>query len=293
MVAFYKHDIAAWMDGTESLSANAYRAYHVVCQLIYLHEGPIALNERGIAGRCNMSSRSFAKAMDELKQAGKIVVENGKISNSRATKELGFIETNRENAKTGGIISGKVRNASTKPLKTNKPDEAPLQEDRSLIEKTREEETLSRRVAKSTPPNDRFEEFWREYPRREGENPKAPARKVFEALVKSGTDPSAIVSGIRCAKTAHRDKIGTPYIPQAVKWLRDRRFEDYHGPPKASGGSPEAIPDEHWDRAVAAFKRRVPWPQTFGPAPGFSGCHCPAAILAKHGYTQTNFEEVA
>ena len=44
MVAFYKHDIAAWMDGTESLSDRAYRAYHVIVQMIYLNEGPIALN---------------------------------------------------------------------------------------------------------------------------------------------------------------------------------------------------------------------------------------------------------
>ena len=32
----------------EALSDGAYRAYHVICQLIYLNEGPVALNEHGI-----------------------------------------------------------------------------------------------------------------------------------------------------------------------------------------------------------------------------------------------------
>ena len=51
MVAWYKHDIPDWMDGTEGLDDGPYRVHHVVCQLIYLNEGPIALNEKGIAGR--------------------------------------------------------------------------------------------------------------------------------------------------------------------------------------------------------------------------------------------------
>jgi len=50
-----KHDIAAWMDGTEQLDAEPYRAYHVICQLIYLNEGPVPLQFRGpYAGRCKI-----------------------------------------------------------------------------------------------------------------------------------------------------------------------------------------------------------------------------------------------
>lgn len=96
----------------------------------------------------------------------------------------------------------------------------------------------SRTVAKATRPktSEAFEEFWKAYPRRLGANPKAPAFKVFEAALKQGADPPAIIEGARRCAAADHDKIGTPYIPQAVKWLRDQRWNDYAaGPPGDSG----------------------------------------------------------
>lgn len=88
-----------------------------------------------------------------------------------------------------------------------------------------------------------FEEFWKTYPKRKGANPKDPARKLFEAAIKQGAEPAAIIAGARRCAADDRDKIGTPYIPQAVKWLRDRRWEDYQppataGPPQAPAGLP-------------------------------------------------------
>lgn len=142
MVAWYKHDIPAWMDGTEALSDGAYRAYHVICQMIYLNEGPVALNEHGIAGRCRQSVRAFRRNLEELLTTKKLTLENDRLSNSRADSELGKIETNRENAGRGGEESGKSRrtpNPAAKPLKNNDTGEATLREDRSL--KTREEKT--------------------------------------------------------------------------------------------------------------------------------------------------------
>jgi hypothetical protein len=168
MVGFYKHDIPAWMDGTEGLGDGAYRAYHVIVQLIMLNEGPIARNERGIAGRCNQPLRSFSKNLNELLTAGKLVIdEQGRIANERAANELDSVLANRVNAGKGGIISGKVRKTSGKfqitseksgvtsvfpgvtsdksaadsanPLKNNDSGEATLPEGRSLKEKRREE----------------------------------------------------------------------------------------------------------------------------------------------------------
>lgn len=153
MVAFYKHDIARWMDGTEALSADAYRAYHVVLQLIYLNEGPIVLNERGIAGRCNQSIRSFRIAMDELLASGKLHLADGKIDNPRAQKELDSVYQNRKNAAKGGRSQKKVCEKSRevaetssgqhidgpRPLENNDLLEASLEGDVSLIDKRREE----------------------------------------------------------------------------------------------------------------------------------------------------------
>jgi hypothetical protein len=43
-----------------------------ICQLIYLHEGSIALNERGIAGRCCQSVQAFRKNLAALLAANKL-----------------------------------------------------------------------------------------------------------------------------------------------------------------------------------------------------------------------------
>ena len=82
-------------------------------------------------------------------------------------------------------------------------------------------------ATRPTPNEEKFEEFWKAYPKRKGANPKAPARKAFFAFVKAGIDPGLITAGVRRCAEADRDKIGTEYIPQSIKWLRDRRWEDY------------------------------------------------------------------
>jgi uncharacterized protein YdaU (DUF1376 family) len=94
---------------------------------------------------------------------------------------------------------------------------------------TEEEKIESCAVAKATRPRHsvEFEEFWKAYPRRQGANPKTPAFKAFDAAVKSGADPALIIAGASRCAIADRDKIGTQFIPQAVKWLKDRRWEDY------------------------------------------------------------------
>lgn len=128
--------------------------------------------------------------------------------------------------------------------------------------------------------NQKFEEFWKEYPKRKGDNPKNPARKLFEAAVKQGVDPDAIIRGLKRAKEKNRDKIGTEFIPQAVKWLRDRRWEDYQDstdpPPNGL-----AIPNE---LAVQLFKGGARWNHAFGPEPGKPGCRASPELLAKFGY---------
>ena len=85
-------------------------------------------------------------------------------------------------------------------------------------------------VAKATRlASSKFDEFWREYPKRDGENPRKPAEKKFNALVKTGVDPDSIIAGARqsSADARARGAYGTKFIPQAIKWLNDQRFIDY------------------------------------------------------------------
>lgn len=72
-----------------------------------------------------------------------------------------------------------------------------------------------------------FERFWQAYPKRQGCNPKAPAKALFAKIISKGDDPEDLIHGALLCQQAERSNVGTPYIPQAVKWLRDRRWCDY------------------------------------------------------------------
>jgi hypothetical protein len=121
-------------------------------------------------------------------------------------------------------------------------------------ETDREEgETEIRAVANATrPSDDHFEKFKAAYPRRKGSNPWKPARAQFDIALKSGADPAKIIAAVRAGVGYDTEKINTEYIPQAVKWLRDRRWED-HQPVEAVAltgfyavfGSPQL---EAWDK---------------------------------------------
>jgi hypothetical protein len=142
-------------------------------------------------------------------------------------------------------------------------------------EEIREEKKESGAVA---PREEAFEEFWKAYPRRMGANPKAPAEKLFAAAVKSGADPAEIIAGATRCATVDAAKINTEYIPQAVKWLRDKRWRDYLDEPAAE----EFVPD--WDGQIVRWLRGQGWStRWYGAEPGQPGCKVPAEILTKHG----------
>lgn len=133
-------------------------------------------------------------------------------------------------------------------------------------------------VAKATRRDEQFEEFWKAYPRRDGANPKSPAEKLFLAAVKGGEPPENIIRGARVCATLESKHVGTPFIPQAVKWLRDKRWRDYQEPIAV-----KLVTD--WDAICISFKRFGVWSKWEGPPPGSVGCRCPVEILEKHGLT--------
>jgi hypothetical protein len=153
MVAFYQHNIVAWMDGTESLEDGEYRAYHVICELMYMQEGPIKDNEKGIAGRCNQHVLTFRRNLRKLIDAKKIVVmPDGKLTNLRVEQELARIRRTRKPSPDPRPTSGQPQanppatpaeppqGLARKPLKTKDPDSQP-----DLLENTRGEDIDSER----------------------------------------------------------------------------------------------------------------------------------------------------
>ena len=82
-----------------------------------------------------------------------------------------------------------------------------------------------------------FDELRKAYPRRKGGDPGPPAAKLFLAAVKAGTDPQIIIDGAKRFAVEEHQNINTPYIPQLVKWLRDKRWLDH--PP--AGGAQQRL----------------------------------------------------
>ena len=76
-----------------------------------------------------------------------------------------------------------------------------------------------------------FDDFWAVYPRRRGANPRAPARTSWDRAIKKGASPEAIVGAARAYAADPSTKVGTEFVPMAVTWLNQRRWEDYQTPP--------------------------------------------------------------
>ena len=94
---------------------------------------------------------------------------------------------------------------------------------------TETEQKDSGAVASATRPvvDEDFEKFWKAYPKREGGNPKTPARKSFLTALKAGADPAKIISAAAAYAAHPSTKVGTPYVTQAVTWLNQKRWEDH------------------------------------------------------------------
>lgn len=92
--------------------------------------------------------------------------------------------------------------------------------------------------------NEVFEEFWKNYPKRDGSNPKHPAAQKFTAVLKSGVDAQIIIAAARSYRAECNEKkiTGTPLVAQAKTWLNQQRWGDYTDPAKPK--EPEAIPEQ-------------------------------------------------
>jgi hypothetical protein len=73
-------------------------------------------------------------------------------------------------------------------------------------------------------PSDRFEEFWKAYPRSVG---KAKAQTVFDAKIKSRADPDALIAAARSYAERCRLLGENPkFIPHPTTWLNRESWAD-------------------------------------------------------------------
>ncbi|SEG61203.1 hypothetical protein [Bosea lathyri] len=134
--------------------------------------------------------------------------------------------------------------------------------------------------------DDAFERFRAAYPKRKGVDPRANAKKRFDAKVKGGADPERIIAGAKAfaAAEAKRGAEGTEFIPHSATWLNRDGWEDHFDAPGTVGAT-AADDVESWRIPVANWRNDpTSWTShAWGPAPGEPGSAVSTTILAKLG----------
>lgn len=107
---FYKAYPRDFIEGTVGMPFEIKAAYRLLLDMIYMRAGNLPDDPRYIAGILGCSVRAWNKYRSALMEAGKIVIENGIISNSRADKELEtlgkFQDKQRQNRRRPNKNSG-------------------------------------------------------------------------------------------------------------------------------------------------------------------------------------------
>lgn len=256
----FKHDIVLWSEGTRDLGDDAYRAYHVIVQLIYLNEGPLPFDEKEIAARCNTTTPKLRRVVAELVAAHKIWLRDGRIYNLRVLNELRKIIPDCPAWDLTPIYDA----APMLPL--DEPEQKP-KAPRSEIAAA-------------------FDRFWSNRAPRTGGDPKEPARKKFMAFVASGVAAETIEAGMKrhIATLRSIGKLGTEFTPMTVTWLNAVGFKD--DAPQSDKQNvvaldPAKMTHDDWERVLRLYRVTNSWKtQLHGPEPGRPGCLVPGELLA-------------
>lgn len=90
-----------------------------------------------------------------------------------------------------------------------------------------------------------FETAWQAYPKRAGGNPKPSAYKAWNARLKDGATPEAMLAGVKryAAFVVATGKLGSEYVKQAATFFGpDRHFDETWQMPSAPGGVRHTLP---------------------------------------------------
>ncbi|MFN4062298.1 MAG: DUF1376 domain-containing protein [Paracoccus hibiscisoli] len=118
MSSFYKMDPAAWDFGTTDLTLEQEAAYLRIINAIHKHDQPVPNNDRVLSGMFRCSTRKARALLDALIEAGKLRVEDGKITNDRAVSDLvqrGFVSSSRAES---GAKGGRTRATNASRVRT-------------------------------------------------------------------------------------------------------------------------------------------------------------------------------
>lgn len=113
---------------------------------------------------------------------------------------------------------------------------------------SRPPEPLDNRKNNPTVQSEQFDEFWNQYPKKEG---KKPAFKAFTSALRRATFED-ILAGVIRYRTS--DKVVRGYVMLASRWLNEDHWTDYHAPsPDSEAAERARIRREKEREATEAF----------------------------------------
>ena len=114
---YYKRFPRDFLEGTVGMSLEEKGAYSVVIDLIFLRDGRLEADARYIAGQLGCSVRKWSSLLAALVEKGKLIHENGIISNLRADYLVEEQRKYQDKQAENGSAPKKINNLPKPPLK--------------------------------------------------------------------------------------------------------------------------------------------------------------------------------
>jgi len=222
-IAFYPSD---WLAGTRGMSDAETGVYITLICRMYEMAGPIERDDDRLSRLCGCKTKSrFVKALDYLLSEGKVVETENGIFNERVAKEIQKVVEKS----TKGRDAAEAR-WRRKPNKINGTTHAnashghmpqPCYPEPESEPEVIDKESITKYMSD-------FEEFWGEYPKRFGSNPRKKAFEKYKAARKAGTSKDDILDGVKrlFRFVCNEDTIETEFVPMAATWLSQERWSD-------------------------------------------------------------------
>lgn len=205
---YYKAYPRDFIEGTIGMAFELKGAYRLVLDLIYMQNGRLPDDARYISGQLGCTVRAWNGYREQLVKLGKLTVENGIISNFRASLELdNLAEISRKNAENGRLSH---KNKSLGQAVANRS-----------VSHTEPDTDTERKREVGKPTSCPFSDFWAVWPN------KTAKRNAEKAWAKLSADDRA--AAIRLAPEwfeAWRKASPTLSAIHPASFLNGRRWED-------------------------------------------------------------------
>lgn len=219
-IPFYPSD---WLAGTLGLSDTEKGVYITLICRMYEMAGPIERDDNRLFRICGSKSKaSFVKALEYLIEEGKIIVTSDGLFNEKVGKVIE--QTTEKSTKAKAAAQSRWDRKSNKNKEGCYANASPKHMHQPCqLEPELYKGDTNVSLARSGP--DRFQEFWDQYPHRNGaKKGRSKSEASYLRHFKAGTDESAIIGG--AIRYAGDRQVLEGYAKDPTTWLNGKGWED-------------------------------------------------------------------